>query len=153
MPSGRKSTLDDPADLQVICELFSAGFSRQQMMEELAEAGIEIRDPKTITRWKKDARVQVLVERLNRERIIEVQRKIDSIIQTRLNEAERLSIKELVDLRKTFGGGEVSRKEIASDTVTSGAIKAIEDDPDFAARFAAAFEGDAEEAVAEPVEA
>lgn len=143
---GRPSYLNDPDVFPIICMLFASGLGRERMQEELKDLGYEVRDPATITRWRRDPRVKAAVGKLIEDRAIQVSRKIDAIIEGRLsNAAEHMSMKDLIMIRKEFGGSTLGRKEISGDEFTVEAMKEIENDPDLADKLEALFaNGDAE---------
>lgn len=96
------------------------------MQEEL-----DVADRGTITRWRRDPRVKELVGKLNADRALAVSSKVDSVIQGRLSQAEDMEVKDLIAIRKEYGGPAVARNEVDSDAVTQ-AMKALEDNPELA---------------------
>jgi hypothetical protein len=122
---GRPSRLQDPEFLKLTAECFAAGMSRQAMMEEL---GVKDRD--TITRWRRDPRVKELVKKLIEDRVIQISRRVDSVIEGRLTHADKLSTEELIKIRKEYGGAVTARTEKADDAL-DGAWAALQENPDF----------------------
>lgn len=132
---GRPSRLDEPGFMREVAELFAAGKSRREMCEEL-----DVADRDTITRWRKDPRIRALVARLIEDRAIQVSRKIDSVIEGRLSQAENMTIDELIKIRKEFGGATVKGREIADDTTVEQAWEAVAENPKLAQELEELFE-------------
>lgn len=128
---GRPSQLNDPAVVKLTADLFANGFSRAAMIDELAEAGIVVKDVDTITRWRRDPRVKAIVTKLIEDRTLEISRKVDSILAGRLTNAESIPTEVLLKIRKEFGGSVVARTDV-DDSVTADAIKTMEENPNFA---------------------
>lgn len=139
---GRPSKLADPEFAKLVAGLFADGLSRQAMLEVLQDGGFDVKDPDTISRWRKDPRVKPLVAKIIEDRAIQISRKIDSVIEARLAHAEELDTETLLKIRKEYGGATVGRREIEEDSVTQGAISAIESDPEFADKLAKVLSGE-----------
>lgn len=125
MAGGRPSKLSDPSFLKLVAELFAAGASRADMCEELG-----MKDKDTITRWRRDPRVKARVAKINEDRVIQISRKVDSIIEGRLAHAEEMDTETLLRIRKEYGGAAVARKEAIDDATVSEALDALEQNPD-----------------------
>ena len=96
----------------------------------------DVKDPNTISRWRRDSRVKVHTLPLAEDRVIQISRKIDSTIEARLQHTEKLSIKELLDIRKEFLGGALrAQTEKADDEVVGQAQALIDDNPDAVRNF------------------
>lgn len=93
---GRPSELDRRGEdfRKQLAELYVAGKTREEISDVLGG------DKKTITRWMKDPRVMAMVTQLTRERTNRVTRKIDSIIESRLENAEKMDTETLLKIRK-----------------------------------------------------
>lgn len=129
----RPNPLANPDYAQTVAEMLAAGATRQQVCDEL---GVKDRD--TITRWKRDPRVKTRVEKISRDRVIEVTRKVDSVIAARLENAEDIPTKELLEIRKEFLGGALRQTtEKADDATVAEASDLLEKDPNFAEKLAA----------------
>lgn len=99
--------------------------SRQDMCEAFG-----VKDPDTITRWRRDPRVKVYALKLIEDRILQVTRKVDGVIAERLQHAEDMSIQELLAIRKEFLGGALRQQtEKADEATVVEAMKAVEDNP------------------------
>lgn len=130
---GRPSMLKDPNLLKAFAEFVAQGLSRKAIIAEMEDAGFAgPKDVDTVSAWKRDPRVKSIVSKLIEDRAIQVSRKIDAIIEGRLSQAEHLSMKDLIMIRKEYGGSTLGRKEIADDSVTVGALKELENNPDLA---------------------
>ncbi len=123
---GRPSRLSDPEFLKRVAQCFYAGMSRDAMCKEL-----NVSDPDTITRWRRDPRVQAIVAKLNSDRVLQISRKVDSIIEGRLSRADQLDTETLIKIRKEYGGAAVSRTERPDDDTMAEAMEALEEDPEF----------------------
>lgn len=125
-----------------VAELFASGMGRESMLAELQEAGYDVRDKDTITRWRRDPRIKALVQKIIEDRTLQISRKIDAIIEGRLSQAKDLPIKDLIAIRKEYGGSAVVRKEVADDNITADALKTMEERPEFANELEAFLRGD-----------
>lgn len=123
----RPNTLDDPVRCREVAELFVAGASRQQIADQMG-----ISDLATVTRWRRDARVKAIANRLIEDRVLEITRKVDGVIAQKLQHASTMTVRELLDIRKEFLGGKLREKteNVDGDTV-SEAMAALENDEDF----------------------
>lgn len=122
---GRPHFLNDPENVKLIAEAFAAGMSRDDMCE-LAD----VKDPGTITRWRKDPRIKAEVRKILNDRIMRISAKTDSVIEQRLQHAADMSIDDLIKIRKEFGGGAIARESIDEDGVMSDAMDALEKNPE-----------------------
>lgn len=130
-PRGRPSPLADPEFAKSVAQAFVDGHSRAEMCEIF-----DVKDPNTISRWRRDSRVKVHTLPLAEDRVIQISRKIDSTIEARLQHTEKLSIKELLDIRKEFLGGALrAQTEKADDEVVGQAQALIDDNPDAVRNF------------------
>lgn len=131
----RPSALEDPDFAKEVAEAFANGCTREEMAEAFAVTKA------SITRWRKDPRVKRLVHTILGERVQRVSSKVDSIIEARLQHAENMTIKELLDIRKEFVGDNLRGKldEADGDTINA-AMKAVED-PGFSAALQAMMQG------------
>lgn len=103
--------------------------SRQEMADLFG-----VSDLGTITRWRRDPRVKAHAMKLIEDRVLQVTRKVDSEIAQRLEEAEQMSLMELLAIRKEFLGGALrSQTENADEAVVQEAQKMLEDNPDLLA--------------------
>ena len=137
------NALSDPEFAKEVAEAFVAGLNRQEMCDMF---GVKDRD--TITRWRRDARVKAFALKLIEDRVYQVTRRVDAIIAQRLEEAEKLTITELVMLRKEFLGGDLRRQteKVDADTINEGA-QWLEDNPDAADRLERILTGEEENPV------
>lgn len=125
---GRPSRLKDPGFLKRVAHCFYAGMSRSAMCAEL-----DVKDPDTITRWRRDPRVKAIVSKLNEDRALQISRKVDSRIEAILGDSDRdLAVKDLILIRKEFGGVGVGRREVADDDTIVEAMDKLAENPNFA---------------------
>lgn len=126
MGSGRPHRLDDPEFAKEVAQAFVDGYSRTDMCEMF-----DVKDPSTITRWRRDPRVKAISMKLVEDRVVQISRKVDSQIEARLANAENMSLKELLSIRKEFLGGSLREQtEKADDKAVNEAMKAVENNPD-----------------------
>ncbi len=125
---GRPHHLDDPEFAQQVAELFVAGCSRTEMCDALG-----VQDPKTITKWRRDPRVTTIAKKLISDRVLEITRKTDAEIATRLMNASELTVKEILDIRKEFLGGALREQtqEVDEHTINE-AMSLFESNPEVA---------------------
>lgn len=145
--AGRPSRLSDPAFLKRVAACFYAGLSRESMCVEL-----EVKDPDTITRWRRDPRVKAIVGKLNEDRALQISRRVDATIAGRLSKPENLKIEDLIRIRKEYGGAAVGRKEIADDDTVADAMEKLAEDPGLADKLRELLEGKPEPALVDATE-
>jgi len=125
---GRPSVLDDDDNLKLVAEMFAAGASRQ----DIADA-FNIKDLYTISKWRRNPRVKAATFKLIEDRILEVTRKVDASIAGRLQKANELTVKELLDIRKEFLGGALrAQTERADDETINEAATWLDENPEAA---------------------
>lgn len=129
-PRGRPSKLRDPDYVKWIATMFVDGQSARAMA---VETGVS---EWTIHQWRRDPRVKAQAKKLIDDRILQITRKTDAEIQRRLENAGKLSTKEILEIRKEFLGGKLRDKteDIDEETI-SQAFQAIEEDPDLVEKF------------------
>lgn len=125
----RPNPLADPDFAAKVGEAFAAGASRNDMCEMFG-----VKDPMTITRWRKDPRVKSVALKLIEDRVLQVTRKVDGVIAERLEHASDMTITELLAIRKEFLGGALrSQTEKADDETVNEAASWLEANPEKAA--------------------
>lgn len=123
---GRPSQLNDPEFCTSVAQAFAAGATRETMCEIFG-----VKDPMTITRWRKDARVKIILHKLIEDRVLAITRKVDNAIEAKLRSAESLSVKDLLDIRKEFLGGALRQQTEKADSEDINEMQAwLEDNPD-----------------------
>jgi hypothetical protein len=121
---GRPHALSDPDYCAQVAALFVAGVSRKEMAAELDVS------EHTIGRWRKDPRIKAAALPLIEDRIVQITRRVDSAIEARLQHAENLSIRELIEIRKEFLAGNLRQQaEKLDEGTVSEAMAAIEKNP------------------------
>lgn len=122
---GRPHALADAEYAKQVAALFVAGTSRKEMAETLGVG------EDTIGRWRRDPRVKAHAMKMVEDRVIAITRRVDSAIEARLAHAEKLSIKDLLDIRKEFLGGSLRQQtERADEDTVSQGLAALEANPD-----------------------
>lgn len=94
--------------------MFAGGASRQDMC-----VAFGVRDPMTITRWRRDPRVKVHALKIIEDRVLQVTRKVDGVIAYRLENADKMTVTELLAIRKEFLGGALraQTENVDGDTI------------------------------------
>lgn len=124
--AGRPNPLADPEFAKQVAEAFAAGVSRRDMCEMFG-----VRDPDTITRWRRDARVKANVLKIVEDRVLQVTRKVDGVIAERLENANEMTVTELLMIRKEFLGGALRQQTEKADSETvSQAQDWVESNPE-----------------------
>lgn len=127
----RPNPLADPDFAGNVAQAFVDGNSREQMCEMFG-----VRDPHTITRWRRDPRVKALCMKLIEDRVLAVTRKVDASIQKRLLKPGDLTVTELLNIRKEFLGGALrAQTEKADEDTINEAQQWLENNPDMAANL------------------
>ena len=134
--NGRKHHLSDPDYAHSFAEAVVAGMTKVELAEMFDKS------QSTITKWKKDPRVTLIARKLIQDRVIEVTRRVDSVIAARLANAEELTIKELLDIRKEFMGDKLraDTEPVDSETVNE-AQNFFDQNPDAAEQLRALLSG------------
>lgn len=128
---GRPNPLNDPEFAQKVAEAVAAGSSRTTMCEMFG-----VKDPDTITRWKRDPRVKVRAFKLIEDRVLDVTRKVDGVIAARLENAKDMTIQELIMIRKEFlGGAARAQTEKADELTINEAQEWLDTNPEAAAQL------------------
>lgn len=134
----RPNPLADPEFAKKVAEAFADGASRQDMCDLFG-----VRDKATITRWRRDPRVKVHALKIIEDRILQVTRKVDSVIAARLENAENMTVVELLAIRKEFLGGALRAQTEKADEETVGeAMKFLEENPGAMDKLDAIMRGD-----------
>jgi hypothetical protein len=124
----RPNPLADPDFAQQVAEAFAAGCSREDMCEMFG-----VSQPDTITRWRRDPRVKARAFKIIEDRVLQVTRKVDGVIAGRLEDADHMTIRELLDIRKEFLGGALrAQTEKADDETVNEAADFLEKNPEAA---------------------
>jgi transposase-like protein len=122
----RPNPLADPEFAKAVAQAFVDGNSRKQMCEMFG-----VKDQDTITRWRRDPRVKGYALKLIEDRVLQVTRKVDGIIAQRLEEAQELTVQELLAIRKEFLGGALRAQTEQADEVTvNEAQQWLEENPE-----------------------
>lgn len=130
---GRPSLLNDPVKADQIAEMFADGASRKEIASTFG-----IKDVQTVTRWRTDPRIESRVRKLINARVVMVTTKVDAVIAGRLQHADKMTIKELLDVRKEYLGGALREQtEKADDSVLTAAMEALERDPELLDKMSA----------------
>lgn len=90
-----------------------------------------VKDKDTITRWRRDPRVKAVALRVIEDRVLQVTRKVDGVIAGRLEHAEKMTVTELLAIRKEFLGGPLrAQTEKADEQAIQEAQEFLEQHPD-----------------------
>jgi len=136
----RISKLADPEFAREVAECYVCGMSRGEMA-----ARFDVH-PDTITAWKRDMRVRTVAKQLHDDRVLEMTRKIDHEMQSRLNSQriQEMDDETLLKFRKELVGDKKTI-ELSGGLDTSSAKgdlwKLMDDDPDLASKITALLGG------------
>jgi len=137
----RISRLADTDFAREVAECYVAGMSRSEMA-----ARFDVH-PDTITAWKRDMRMRTIAKQLHDDRLLEMTRKIDHEMQTRLNShrIQEMDDETLLKFRKELVGDKKTI-ELSGALDTSSAKgdlwKLLDDDPDLASKLSALLGGE-----------
>jgi len=99
-----QSTLDRVDGLRdLIAELWADGYSNKAIAEKAHSTFAEIEDvpvKNTIINWRHDEQVKNKIHAIMRDRVSRIVRRTDSELIARLENAEELTVKEIIDIRK-----------------------------------------------------
>jgi hypothetical protein len=122
----RPNPLADPEYARQVAEAFASGASRADMCDLFG-----VKDPDTITRWRRDPRVKAYALKIIEDRVLQVTRKVDGVIAARLEQAEDMTVQELIMIRKEFLGGALrAQTEKADEATISEMQEFLESNPD-----------------------
>jgi hypothetical protein len=123
--NGANHPLNDVTFAKAVAQAFVDGHNRRAMCELFG-----VRDPDTITRWRRDPRVKGWTHKLIEDRVLQIARRIDGVIADRLEHANEMSIQELLAIRKEFLGGALrAQTENADDATINEAAEWLEKNP------------------------
>lgn len=123
-----KGKLKDPEFAKKVAEAFVAGLSRPEMSEIFGVSTW------TITQWRRDARVKVHALKLIEDRVLQVTRRVDAVVSRRLEDADKMTTKELLEIRKEYLGGALRQQTEKADAETiDEAMTWLDDNPEDAA--------------------
>jgi transposase-like protein len=109
----RVSPFVDPEFTKAVAQAFVDGLSRKEIAEMFGRHDLD-----TITRWRRDPRVKAYALKLIEDRILQVTRKTDAIIAQRLQDSDKLSVQEVIMIRKEFLGGALRSQTEKADAET-----------------------------------
>lgn len=95
---GRTWQLEKENRVDEFAQAYAEGLSREQL------AGIFDCSVESITNWSKRPEIQRRVSALNTERANRVLRAVDTALENRLRNVEKLDIETLLKIRKEFAG-------------------------------------------------
>jgi hypothetical protein len=96
---GRPTLMDDPENVKLFAELYSAGATRAQIGEVF---GVH---EDTVTRWTKRPDVQALVSDMRQQRANRILRKVEGAIEARLENEDslrKMDLKDLLAIKREF---------------------------------------------------
>jgi hypothetical protein len=146
--AGRPNPLSDPEFAKLVAQAFADGLSRNDMCDMFG-----VKDPDTITRWRRDPRVKTHALKLIEDRVLQVTRKVDGVIAERLEHAKDMTIQELLAIRKEFLGGALrAQTEKADEATIMEAQEALERNPQLVEELEKLFSSGAAPPGTKPVE-
>lgn len=111
---GRPSRLADPEFVEHLAICVANGMTREAICEEIGA-----KDVGSITRWKRDPRVKAAVQKVIKDRITLITSRTDAAILKKLDDADNLTVKEIVLIRQQFLGGKMREtiEDVDEETV------------------------------------
>lgn len=141
---GRISALADSEFAHMVADAYVKGLSREEMAYLFSVS------ERTITNWRQDQRVLSIAKKLHEERLMEMTRVIDAEMAGRLkgSRIKQMDDETLLKFRKELVGN-VQKVELTGQLNTGSAVgdawKALDDDPELAAKVAGLVMGMPEE--------
>ena len=91
-----KSYLEEEGVREELAELLAAGATLKTCAEHFGN------HKDTIRRWKQDAKVIELTRKIRQARVDEIVQKVDGAIHGKLAAADKLPVRDLLEIRKTY---------------------------------------------------
>lgn len=125
-----------------IAELWAEGTSNKGIAEAVCREFAEIETPpvkSTVINWRHDEQVANKIHAIMRERISRIVRRTDATLESRLENADELTVKEIIDIRKEIAPArdvldDAERSDPAD--AASDLFGAAIDDPELARKIA-----------------
>ena len=129
--------LDDPVTgdelKKTFAELIAGGSSRASISEALSIS------EETVTNWRKREDIKLMVLAIQQDRASRVLSKTDTKIMKVLESNKDIPVETLLKIRQTFAGEKVTiTTDAAKQEAVERLIADLHDDPEAAAKFAAA---------------
>ena len=125
-----------------IAELWADGYSNKAIAESVHKEFAEIEDEpvkRTIINWRHDEQVKNKIHAIMRERITRIVRQTDSALAKRLENADELTVEEIIKIRKEIAPA----RDVLDDAervdpadAASDLFGAAVDDPELARKIA-----------------
>lgn len=131
--AGRPSRLEDPDFCDLVAEHLASGLT----CEEISRDPLVGASAGSIRTWRRDPRIKARLGKLINERVQEVTRRVDAEIARRLGDADALTTRELIDIRREFLNGQLREETEKVDETTVHAALDAANDPTFMAAFEA----------------
>jgi hypothetical protein len=138
-----QSTLDRVDGLRDrVAELWADGASNKTIAETVHREFSEIEDvpvKNTIINWRHDEQVKNKIHSIMRERVSRIVRRTDSELISRLENAEELTVKEIIDIRKEIAPARDvldENERVDPGDAASDLFGAAMDDPELAKKIA-----------------
>jgi hypothetical protein len=138
-----QSTLDRVDGLRDrVAELWADGASNKTIAETVHSEFSEIEDvpvKNTIINWRHDEQVKNKIHSIMRERVSRIVRRTDSELISRLENADELTVKEIIDIRKEIAPARDvldENERVDPGDAASDLFGAAMDDPELAKRIA-----------------
>lgn len=136
--------MDKHQDLRdVVAEAYAGGANNQEIANIINAIYPELNVYKdTILEYRRHPAVLAIIRRLIEERHNRVVRKVDSKIEERLRNADKMDVKTLLEIRKTLAGDkhiiDDKRPEDGQRSAVEELFDAAQEDPEMAERIMAA---------------
>jgi len=122
------SPIDRPGAVELLAQMYVDGLTHVEIAEEFNST------PRSVPNWLKRADVQARAAELGRARVNRVTRKIDSIIEARLEHTDKIDTETLLKIRKELSPqrievGRAGEFDKAAEAAAWAALDAGEEPP------------------------
>lgn len=133
----------EPGLRDVVADLYANGANNQEIANAINAIFPELNVHKdTILEYRRHPAVLAKIRRLIEERTTRITRQVDSKIEARLKDADKMDVKTLLEIRKTIAGDkhviDDKRPEDGQRSAVEELFDAAQEDPEVAERIMAA---------------
>lgn len=140
MGMARPSLMDKQPELRpLVAEMYAAGESNQSIADEINKLFPDLDVHKdTITDYRRHPAVAPMISKILEERRNRITRKVDSALMARLDHADKVDTKTLLEIRKTIVGEKKINEDVPPEgqkSMTEQLFELADKDPEAAARI------------------
>jgi transposase len=125
----KPSEMEREESRRLVAEMYVNGSTR----DEIGEVFNVHRD--TISDWTARPDVQAIITKLREERANRITRRVDKVIEGRLEHADKMDTETLLKIRKEFGGGADVNVKVDTGDAVAELLEAAARDPELAAKL------------------